>query len=72
MPSFVVAVLVGVAVLALLVLVFRSSRARQGEASDSGFAPVPDSLEFAGSLGSGCGSDSASDVGGCDGGGGGD
>jgi hypothetical protein len=69
MSSFVVAILVGVGVLALLVFAFRSSRARQGEASDSGFVHVSDSHGFAGSHDSGCGSDSASD--GCDGGGGG-
>lgn len=69
MSSFVVAILVGVGVLALLVFVFRSSRARHGGASDSSFADVPDgSPWFSGSHGSGC-SGSASDGGGCDGGG---
>lgn len=72
MSSFVVAVLAGIGVLALLVFAFRSSRSsrvRQGEAADSGFAQVPDSPAFAGLHGSDC-SDSASDGGGCDGGGG--
>ncbi|MFC4822003.1 hypothetical protein [Dokdonella ginsengisoli] len=70
MSSFVVAILVGVGVLALLVFAFRSSRARQGGASDSGFVHAPDSPWFADSQDSDC-SDSASDGGGCDGGGGG-
>jgi uncharacterized protein YcgI (DUF1989 family) len=72
MSSFVVVILVGIGVLALLAFAFRASRARRSEALNSHFVYVPESHAFAAAHDSGCGSDSAADGGGCDGGGGGD
>ena len=70
MSSFLVVVVVGIGVLALLVFAFRPSCARRREASASDFVDAPESLGFAAAHDSGCGSDSAADGGGCDGSGG--